>query len=167
MRDEAAGELRFAVDGAAVGDPVPYADAPTGGGRGMLYLGSDVPAYPGYELDEVCIFDTVLDAKALAALGTRADCAAVLDAEPPDTEDTGDTGEPPDTDEPPDTEDTGDTEPAETDTDDTDAPVGDTGADTAGSGAAKGCGCGPGVGGTGGAAVWALALLAAARRRSA
>ncbi len=164
MRDEAAGELRFAVDGAAVGDPVPYADAPTGGGRGMLYLGSDVPAYPGYELDEVCIFDTVLDAKALAALGTRADCAAVLDAEPPDTEDAG---EPPDTDEAPDTEDTGDTGPAETDTDDTNTPINNTGADTAGSGAAKACGCGPGVGGTGGAAVWALALLAAARRRSA
>lgn len=95
-------EVTFWVDGARLGDPVAYTAAPTGGGRGMVYLGRDTPAFPGYglhgSLDEVCIFDDALAADEVAALAAGADCATLREAPSPD--DTGhqqDTGVPDDT----------------------------------------------------------------------
>ncbi|MFP6563893.1 MAG: LamG-like jellyroll fold domain-containing protein [Myxococcota bacterium] len=79
-RDADAMEVRFYLDGNLVGDPVPFDRLPTGGGRGMLYLGSDTVDYLGYGyeiyggLDEVCIYDEVLDADAAAGLFGLDDC---------------------------------------------------------------------------------------------
>jgi len=49
-RDIKAGELRFYVDGALLGERVAFEQLPSGGGRGMLYLGADVAGSKGYEI---------------------------------------------------------------------------------------------------------------------
>ncbi|MDA1267401.1 MAG: metallophosphoesterase [Planctomycetota bacterium] len=75
-RDATAGEVRFYVDGVLLGSPVGFTQLPTGGGRGMLYLGSDTPAYHGSEaefeglLDDVTIHDRALTAAEVAILAT-------------------------------------------------------------------------------------------------
>jgi hypothetical protein len=47
-RDSDAMEVRFYVDGSMVGESVAFDQLPTGGGRGMLYFGSDVEDFLGY-----------------------------------------------------------------------------------------------------------------------
>jgi len=79
-RDAETMEARFYLNGEPVGDPVGFATLPTGGGRGMLYLGSDTVDLVGYgyeiagALDEVCIFDEVLGAESVAELFNLDDC---------------------------------------------------------------------------------------------
>ncbi len=108
VREAAEMQVRFYVDGAVLGAAQSFTELPTGGGRGMLYLGADNPTYPGYDfggyLDEVCIFDLALDGSEVARLTALEDCVSVSEVEgsedtgAPDTggEDTGgaDTGEP-------------------------------------------------------------------------
>jgi MYXO-CTERM domain-containing protein len=147
-------EVRFYVDGVLLGDPVPFDRLPTGGGRGMLYLGSDTAAYLGDSdfhgrLDEVCIFNTILDDVAVGSLfNGYTDCTTVVDPENTDTDTDTDT----------DTTDT-DTDTTDTDTDtDTDPNI-DDGERPDGS-----CGCRTSPAQTG----WALlclSLLAVRRRR--
>lgn len=125
VRDATEMVVRFYVDGVQLGSPQAFSELPTGGGRGMLYMGADNPAYPGYELggylDEVCIYDLPLTAGQVTQLAALVDCELVLE----DDDDPEDTGDPPD-------EDTG--EPAGDDTgepvvNDTGEPSGgDTGA---------------------------------------
>jgi hypothetical protein len=102
VRDAAEMQVRFYVDGEQLGSPQSFSELPTGGGRGMLYMGADNPTYPGYEfggyMDEVCIYDLVLSAGQIGQLAALEDCVAVIeDDEPGDTggADTGeeDTGE--------------------------------------------------------------------------
>jgi len=70
-------ELSFFLDGRRVGEPVAIDQQPTGGGRGMLYLGSDTLDYLGNEsdlhgaLDEVCLFDLALSDDQVVALADR------------------------------------------------------------------------------------------------
>lgn len=77
-RDATAMQVRFFVDGAQLGDPVPFAQLPTSGGRGMLYVGSPPPDYVDSTtefdgvLDEVRILNEVLDAGQISALATPA-----------------------------------------------------------------------------------------------
>ena len=65
-RDAILGQVRFYVDGIQLGDAVFFDQLPTGGGRGMLYLGSDTPAHQDSEaefdgmLDDVRIYNRVL-----------------------------------------------------------------------------------------------------------
>lgn len=82
VRDAGASEVRFYVDGAQLGEAVGYTEAPTGGARGLLYLGSDTREYAGsYDLggalDEVCIFDLALSAEEVARLAVGEDCEEV------------------------------------------------------------------------------------------
>ena len=94
-------EARFYVDGRQVGDAVEFDASPTGGGRGMLYLGSDTRAYLGGEsdlhgaLDEVCVFDLALGDDEIVALADHAACDELPeeDTDPPE-----DTDEPVDSD---------------------------------------------------------------------
>lgn len=67
--------VRFWVDGQQLGQPVSFPRLPTGGGRGMLYIGSfDINdlSYSEFDgtLDEVRIYNEALDAGELAALAT-------------------------------------------------------------------------------------------------
>ena len=104
VRERATQTVRFTVDGEPLGEPVGFDTEPTGGSRGMVYLGSDTRAYAGDSdlvgaLDEVCIFDLVLDDVQLAALAGAADCSAVLgeDGDGGDGDGGADTGSAPDT----------------------------------------------------------------------
>ena len=104
VRERATQTVRFTVDGEPLGEPVEFDTEPTGGSRGMVYLGSDTRAYAGDSdlagaLDEVCIFDLVLDDVQLAALAGAADCSAVLgeDGDGGDGDGGADTGSAPDT----------------------------------------------------------------------
>ncbi|MDP6932566.1 MAG: LamG domain-containing protein, partial [Myxococcota bacterium] len=118
VRDADAMEARFYVDGDLLGLPVAFDRLPTGGGRGMLYMGVDTRYYLGsYDLggtlDEICIFDQALDEDQIAGLADLQDCEEVASDAGGDTgEEPQDTGqEPQDTGEPP----GGDTaEPTET-----------------------------------------------------
>jgi cysteine-rich repeat protein len=80
-RDAEAMEVRFYLDGVQVGAPMPFANLPTGGGRGMLYLGSDTVDYLGFgyeiygALDEICIYDEALGTDSIAALYDLDDCS--------------------------------------------------------------------------------------------
>ena len=80
-RDASTMEARFYLNGAPVGGAVPFANLPTSGGRGMLYLGSDTADLVGFgyeisgALDEVCIYDEALGAESVAALFALDDCA--------------------------------------------------------------------------------------------
>jgi MYXO-CTERM domain-containing protein len=75
--------VRFYIDGHPLGDAVSFATLPTGGGRGMLYLGSDNEGYlgNGYEInglmDEVCIYNLVLSDPDIEALSNLVDCETV------------------------------------------------------------------------------------------
>lgn len=77
-RDATAGEVRFYLDGQQLGAPVSFSNLPTGGGRGMLYLGSDLPAYQDSEaewkgtLDDVVLYDRVLTPAEVAELSLPA-----------------------------------------------------------------------------------------------
>ncbi|MEE3327275.1 MAG: LamG-like jellyroll fold domain-containing protein [Myxococcota bacterium] len=81
VRDAEAMEVLFYLDGVQVGNAVSFANLPTGGGRGMLYLGSDTVDNVGYgyeisgALDEVCIYDEALGPDSVAALYGLDDCA--------------------------------------------------------------------------------------------
>lgn len=81
VRDAEAMEVLFYLDGVQVGDPVSFVNLPTGGGRGMLYFGSDTVDNIGFgyeisgALDEVCIYDEALGAESVAALHGLDDCA--------------------------------------------------------------------------------------------
>ncbi len=146
-------QVRFYVDGAALGDPVGFPRLPTAGGRGMLYLGMDAvdydASYVDGAVDDVCIWDTLLTADEVAALAAGGPCGA----EDPGTQDTGgstgDTGTGP--------TDTGGAAPGTTGTEDTGAgeDLPDEGDD---------CGC---VAGGGSEGWWVLGLvpLIARRRR--
>jgi uncharacterized protein (TIGR03382 family) len=83
VRDAEAMELSFLVDGVLLGEALPFERLPTGGGRGMAYLGRDVAGSDGYELagalDEVCVFDRALSPGELEALAAGFDC--VFDAD--------------------------------------------------------------------------------------
>ena len=72
-RDAESMTVRFYVDGQQLGQPVSFDQLPTGGGRGMLYLGSwDIDDLSYFEwdgsLDDVRIYNHVLDAAEIAAL---------------------------------------------------------------------------------------------------
>jgi hypothetical protein len=90
-RDMATQQVRFFVDGVQLGEPVPFDTNPSGGGRGMLYFGSDTEAFvgDGHEmdgwLDEVCIYNTPLTDAAISALAARTDCVEALSATTPTT----------------------------------------------------------------------------------
>ncbi len=77
-RDPEAMELIFWLDGERLGDPVPFDALPTGGGRGMVYLGRDVVSSEGYAftglLDDFCVFDELLSEADLQALAQGYDC---------------------------------------------------------------------------------------------
>ena len=85
-------EVVFYVDGTPLGEPVEFDDLPTGGGRGMLYMGSDVTGITGYELDgamdEVCLFNRVLSEEELSEIYLDANCI-LSEANPDDAGDTG------------------------------------------------------------------------------
>ncbi|MCH2111298.1 MAG: metallophosphoesterase [Planctomycetes bacterium] len=75
-RDAFAMEVRFFVDGVLLGAPVPFTELPTGGARGMLYLGSDTPKWMGSEvewngiLDDIRIHNKVLTLGEIIQLAT-------------------------------------------------------------------------------------------------
>ncbi|MCP4807554.1 MAG: hypothetical protein GY913_15200 [Proteobacteria bacterium] len=110
--------VEFWQDGEQLGDSVPFTEPPSGGGRGMVYIGADTRAYLGSEsdlhgaVDDVCIWDEALSGEDIGLLETTA--CADLDDGPEDTD-------PPDTDEPDTDEPTGDSDP-----DDSEDQVDDT-----------------------------------------
>ena len=116
---------------------------PQGGGRGMLYMGSDISGITGYELtgamDEVCLFNTVLNSDQLGQMVESKSCVLDEETGPVDTgSDTGDAGS--------DTGDTGNgTEGGAEDGGTTGRDSGQDGADSAGAsdegGLSTGCGC--------------------------
>jgi hypothetical protein len=73
-RDAAAMEARFFVDGVQLGDAVSFSRLPTGGGRGMAYIGADAIAWQGSEsewdgiLDDVRIHNRVLSNTEIAQM---------------------------------------------------------------------------------------------------
>ena len=143
VREADAKIVRFYVDGEQLGEEVPFENLPTGGGRGMLYLGSDTVA-SGYEftggIDEVCIFDLALDAKAIGNLVGLADCAKFAESTPVETGDTGTMKETGDTQSTTDTGETqGTSETGDSSGGDTDGTTDNNGAETESS---SGCGCG-------------------------
>ena len=81
VRDATEMVVRFYVDGVQLGSPQSFSELPTGGGRGMLYMGADNPAYPGYELggylDEVCIYDLPLTADQVTKLAALVDLSLI------------------------------------------------------------------------------------------
>ncbi|MFP6641389.1 MAG: LamG domain-containing protein, partial [Myxococcota bacterium] len=80
-RDAETMEARFYLNGDPVGEVVSFDRLPTGGGRGMLYLGSDTTDNVGFgyeiygALDEVCIYNEVLGADSVTELFGLDDCA--------------------------------------------------------------------------------------------
>ena len=94
-RDADSMEVVFFLDGTPLGDPVSFDQLPTGGGRGMLYMGSDVTGISGYELDgaldEVCLFNRVLSDAELNEIYMEANCV-LSDNSSDDTDDDSDTG---------------------------------------------------------------------------
>lgn len=62
VRDAAAQTLTFFVDGLQLGDPVAYDRNATGGGRGMLYIGSDTLGGTPFDgaIDDVRIYNRTL-----------------------------------------------------------------------------------------------------------
>ncbi len=169
-RDADAMTVQFWVDGEKLGPSVPFERLPTGGGRGMLYLGSDTPAFlgNGYEwdgaLDEVCIYDRALGSAEIAELAALTDCAVVGEPDQPGTSTTGGTtgttGES-----------TGGSETGGTTATDTDDDTGESAATSGGASPGwapdteEGCGCASGSSLP--AAIWvsAWAGLSARRRR--
>lgn len=80
VRDVAAMEVRFYVDGVQLGAPVAFSKLPTGGSRGLLTVGIDPP--PGEDsawqgsIDELCIFDRPLSNTEISQLYADRSCAA-------------------------------------------------------------------------------------------
>jgi hypothetical protein len=80
VRDADAMLVKYYVDGVQLGEPASFTQLPTGGGRGMLYIGSDTAYYLGSSndfsghLDELCIYNQMLDAEQILALSTLEDC---------------------------------------------------------------------------------------------
>ena len=114
------GAVSFYIDGTMLGEPQSFSESPTGGGRGMLYLGADTEDGGNYNLsgalDEVCIFDIALEPEQIVSLTKRSDCADFNEDAPKDTtKDTGDTSGPEDTDTPEDTSTPVDTDEPPTD----------------------------------------------------
>ncbi len=72
VRDAAASTVTFYVDGAQLGASVPYLRNPTGGGRGMLYVGADTLGVTPFDgrIDEVRVYNEALDAASIAALAS-------------------------------------------------------------------------------------------------
>ena len=91
-RDADTKQVRFFVDGQPLGAPVAFSELPTGGGRGMLYIGSDNEEYlgNGYEvdglIDEVCIFNQSLSDSQMVQLHIDRDCEAILQSNEPSGE---------------------------------------------------------------------------------
>ena len=110
--------LTFWQDGAVLGEPVAFDQPPSGGGRGMVYVGSDTRAYLGGEsdldgaVDRLCVWDRALSDEELAAIEAGS-CQDLTDDPPVDT------GGPDDTDEP-----TGDSDPTDSEPDDPDSQDG-------------------------------------------
>ncbi len=94
VRDTGEQRVYFYVDGVDLGDPVPYDREPTGGGRGMLYIGRDVRGSDGYEfagrIDEVCIYDVLLELGSIEELAGGADCELHPDDVDDDDDDSAD-----------------------------------------------------------------------------
>lgn len=84
VRDAESMLVTYYVDGVLLGEPVSFTQLPTGGGRGMLYIGSDTRSYLGSSndfsghLDELCIYNQTLDAKQVVALSTLEDCDSIV-----------------------------------------------------------------------------------------
>ena len=78
VRDAEAMQLRFYIDGEQKGDAVSFDRLPTGGGRGMLYMGRDVAGSDDYtfggSLDEICVFNRALSSEEVQALADDHDC---------------------------------------------------------------------------------------------
>ncbi len=113
VREASEMQVRFYVDGVQLGSAQSFTELPTGGGRGMVYIGSDNPAYPGYEfggdIDEICIFDLPLTVSEVGRLTALENCETVTgDDEPSDTGSPEDTGESGDSGEPEDSGGSGD-----------------------------------------------------------
>ncbi|HJN73612.1 MAG TPA: LamG-like jellyroll fold domain-containing protein [Myxococcota bacterium] len=97
-------DARFFVDGREVGETQAVETLPTGGGRGMLYMGSDTRANLGNEsdlhgaLDEICVYDLALADYQVVALADHTECDELpedpgpVDTGPHDSDPT-DTGE--------------------------------------------------------------------------
>jgi predicted phosphohydrolase len=83
VRDADAMLVKYYVDGVQLGEPASFTQLPTGGGRGMLYIGSDTAYYLGGSndfsghLDELCIFNEMLDSEQILALSTLNDCDSI------------------------------------------------------------------------------------------
>ncbi len=83
-RDASSMEVRFWVDGTQLGAPVGFNRLPTSGGRGMLYLGSDVVDYQTSSvefdgvLDEVSIYNRVLTAAEIVELANPVPCTGTV-----------------------------------------------------------------------------------------
>jgi len=169
-RDAGALEARFYEDGGQLGGAVSYTHNATGGGRGMVYLGSDTPSWAGlYDfgglLDEICVFDSVLTPEQISGLAALEDCEAVLVEEAPE-----DTGGSMDSADSADITDTAETSPggetdevSDTDTDSVDPGATGDGADVSLEKGGCGCAARPGDGASG----WfvLLALAGVFRRR--
>lgn len=94
-RDADSRTVTFYWDGGVLGDPVSFERLPTGASRGLVYVGADTEGYYDSEfagdLDELCVFDLVLDADAVAELGSGTSCPDLFEAEPdPDDDDDDD-----------------------------------------------------------------------------
>lgn len=154
----AEGGVQFYVDGSPLGGAKRYDRSPTGGGRGMLYLGADTEGAGGYDmagaLDEICIYDVALTADQVTALASVADCARVIEPDEPDQE-LDDTGEDDDTGSMSKDDDTAG--PA-----DPDRPA-EPSVPWDGDAAAWGCGCASAGGSSGG--LWVLLVLGLVLRR--
>jgi MYXO-CTERM domain-containing protein len=106
VRDVGSRQVRFYVDGVQLGDPAVFTQPPTGANRGMLYLGADTEGsgWSDFQgaLDDVCVFDQVLDQDDVGKLAARTDCAQILetpvDTGPTDSDPPQDTEEPTDSD---------------------------------------------------------------------
>lgn len=163
VRSSEAMNVTFFVDGAPLGDPVSFDRLPTSGGRGMLYIGMDAidfnDGWVDGAIDDLCIYDTLLDPTEVAALAAGGPCV-VEDTGPIDT---GDTNTPSDTGTS--TTDTGDS-PTDTETDTPDtgtSPTDSTAPGDSGDVQLDGnCGCSPGAPLP---AAWWLGLVPLAWRR--
>jgi hypothetical protein len=83
VRDVAAQQVRFYVDGAPLGSPVGFTRLPSGASRGLLYVGSDTVdvdgSYWAGAVDDVCVFDVPLTDAEVASVFADGGCAAWAD----------------------------------------------------------------------------------------
>lgn len=73
VREAQTQQVLFYVDGQQLGNAVSYSRNPTGGGRGMLYIGSDVLGATPMDgmIDEVRIYNRALSASEILELATQ------------------------------------------------------------------------------------------------